>query len=131
MLAGNSFLNFEPFCYQYLKCDIEKRTYTNKGCNLLDFCILTVMLLIPFNKLPWFDLYFFAAKNKKVEQCLMVGIGLDFSLFKNASKCELFIWHNAKLGEIISMHCSILMQKHVYETFLIFMCILFFQEFCR
>ena len=106
--------NFEPFCY-IIKSVILKK-------------ILTILLSIPFNKLPWFDLYFFAAKNKKVEQCLMVGIGLDLSLFKNASKCELFIWHNAKLGEIISMHCSILMQKHVYETFLNFLRILCFQE---
>ena len=73
----------------YKKCDTEKNSNN---------------LARPFNELPWFDLYFFAAKNKKVEQCLMVGIGLDLSLFKNASKCELFIWHNAKLGEIISMH---------------------------
>ena len=37
----------------YKKCVTEKKTYVNKGCNLLDPYLLTVLLSIPLNKLPW------------------------------------------------------------------------------
>ena len=37
----------------YKKCVIEKRGYINKGHNLLNPYLLTVLLSIPFNKLPW------------------------------------------------------------------------------
>ena len=36
----------------YERCVTEKRTYVNKGCNLLSPYVLTVLLSIPFNKLP-------------------------------------------------------------------------------
>ena len=40
--------NFEPFCF-LIKC--TKNTYVKKGCNLLNFYLLTVLLSIPINKL--------------------------------------------------------------------------------
>ena len=36
----------------YKKCDTEKRTYVIKGCNLNSKYLVTVLLSIPFNKLP-------------------------------------------------------------------------------
>ena len=33
----------------------EKKTYSNKGWNLLEPYHLTVLLSIPFDKLPWVD----------------------------------------------------------------------------
>ena len=39
--------NFEPFCYH-----IKMNTTVNKGHNLLNHYVLTVLLSIPFNKLP-------------------------------------------------------------------------------
>ena len=33
---------------------VEKRTYVSKGCNLINPYLLTVLLTIPFSKLPWF-----------------------------------------------------------------------------
>ena len=44
--------NVEPFFLPYKKYFTEKITYVNKGCNLLNPYILTVLLSISFNKLP-------------------------------------------------------------------------------
>ena len=32
----------------------EKRTYVKKGCNFINPYLLTILMTIPFNKLPWF-----------------------------------------------------------------------------
>ena len=39
--------------FPYKKCVTEKRTYVNKGGNLRDPYLLTVLLSIPFDKLFW------------------------------------------------------------------------------
>ena len=45
--------NFKPFCY-LIKSVLPRREhkYVNKGCNLLNPYVITVLLSIPFNKLP-------------------------------------------------------------------------------
>ena len=42
--------NFKPCCY-FTK-SVLLRKYVNKGCNFLNSYVLTVLLSIPFNKLP-------------------------------------------------------------------------------
>ena len=47
--------NFIPYCNLIKVSVAEKRTYVNKGRNLLNTYILKVLLSIPFNKLPWVE----------------------------------------------------------------------------
>ena len=58
--------NFEP----YKKCVTEKRTYVNKGANVLNPYLLTVLLSIPFSKLPWCTVFFWAILNLMVKYIL-------------------------------------------------------------
>ena len=44
--------NLEPFCY-LIKSVFLKREHVNKGYKLLNSYLLTVLVSIPFNKLPW------------------------------------------------------------------------------
>ena len=46
--------NFLP----YKHCVVEKRKYVNKGCNLVNPYPITVLLTIPFNKVPSFGTQF-------------------------------------------------------------------------
>ena len=49
--------NSPPSTVYWCQCDIqisEKRTYVKKGCNLINTYLLTILLSIPFDKLPWF-----------------------------------------------------------------------------
>jgi hypothetical protein len=43
-------LQFQIILLRYKKWVIDKTTYVNKGCNLIDPYLLTVLLSIPFNK---------------------------------------------------------------------------------
>ena len=45
--------NSKPFFFIYKKSVTEKRTPVNKQWNLLNPYLQTVLLSIPFNKLPW------------------------------------------------------------------------------
>ena len=44
---------FQTNVLPFEKCVTETRTNINKGCNLQNPYLLTVLLSIPFNKLPW------------------------------------------------------------------------------
>ena len=45
-------LQFRTILFPYKKCVTKKKTYVNKGCNLLNPYFLTVLLSIPCNKSP-------------------------------------------------------------------------------
>ena len=47
--------NFEPFCFliNFVLLRTEKRTYVDKGGNILNPYLLAVLLSTPCKKLPW------------------------------------------------------------------------------
>ena len=46
-------MQFQTILLPYKKCVPKKRIYVNKGYKLLNSYLITVLVSIPFNKLPW------------------------------------------------------------------------------
>ena len=51
-------MQFWTILLHFALCVTEKRKYVNKGCNLVNPYRITVLLKIPFNKLPSFGTQF-------------------------------------------------------------------------
>ena len=80
--------NFKPFfcLIKNMLCS-EKRTHVNKGCNLLNFYLLMVLLSIPFNKLPWIQ------EQAASETILLVLIKVEAEAFTAVTEVvEVEVW---------------------------------------
>ena len=83
-------------------CVTEKRIYVNKGCNLLNSYLLTVLLLIPFNKLPCasFRLHYSENHQESVDVCGVCGYVVE-----NSKALELH-WKTSHLSWTPVLNCD-------------------------